>query len=102
MLKVFDPRFNAVALGAGVLERLCTGAAWSEGPVWMHEDNSVLWSDIPNNRMLRWQLQDGMREWRSNAEFCNGHTREADGSLLHCSHQSSTGIPREYAGNLQC
>jgi gluconolactonase len=85
-LQVFDPRFNAVASGAGALERLCTGAVWSEGPVWMHEDHSVLWSDIPNNRMLRWQAKDGMSVWRSNAEFTNGHTREADGSLLHCSH----------------
>jgi gluconolactonase len=86
MLKVLDPRFEAVAKGAGELTRLCTGAAWSEGPIWMHEDNSVLWSDIPNNRMLRWQPHDGMSVWRENAEFTNGHTREADGALLHCSH----------------
>jgi gluconolactonase len=86
MLKIFDPRFDSVAKGAGKLTRLCTGAAWSEGPVWMHEDDSVLWSDIPNNRMLRWQPQDGMSVWRTNAEFTNGHTRETDGALLHCSH----------------
>jgi gluconolactonase len=86
MLQVFDSRFDAVAKGAGDLVRLCTGAIWNEGPVWMHEDNSVLWSDIPNNRMLRWQPQEGMSVWRDKVEFTNGHTREADGSLLHCSH----------------
>jgi gluconolactonase len=86
VIQIFDPRFNAVAQSAGALERLCSGAQWSEGPVWMHEDNSVLWSDIPNNRMLRWSAADGMNVWREKAEFCNGHTREADGSLLHCSH----------------
>lgn len=86
MIQIFDPRFHAVAQGAGPLVRLCTGAVWSEGPVWMYEDNSVLWSDIPNNRMLRWHPHDGMTVWRSDAEFTNGHTREADGSLLHCSH----------------
>jgi gluconolactonase len=86
MLKIFDPRFDSVAKGAGALTRLCTGAAWSEGPVWMHEDDSVLWSDIPNNRMLRWQPKDGMTTWRSHAEFTNGHARESDGALLHCSH----------------
>jgi gluconolactonase len=86
MIHVFDTRFDRVALGAGALVRLCTGAQWSEGPVWMHEDQSVLWSDIPNNRMLRWSKQDGMSVWRSDAEFTNGHTREADGALLHCSH----------------
>lgn len=86
MTDVFDPRFAPVADGAGALERLCTGAIWSEGPVWMHEDDSVLWSDIPNNRMLRWQASDGLSVWREAAEFTNGHAREADGALLHCSH----------------
>lgn len=83
---VFDPRAAELGRPAETLERLATGAAWSEGPVWMAEDHSVLWSDIPNNRMLRWHPQDGMSVWRDQVEFTNGHTREADGSLLHCSH----------------
>ena len=41
-LEVFDPRFADVARGAGALERLCTGAVWSEGPVWVKEDSSLL------------------------------------------------------------
>lgn len=86
MIEVLDPRFAAVAEGAGALEQLCTGAIWSEGPVWMHEDESVLWSDIPNNRMLRWHAADGISVWRDAVEFTNGHAREADGALLHCSH----------------
>jgi gluconolactonase len=85
-IDVFDPRFAAVARGAGELQRLCSGAVWSEGPVWMREDQSLLWSDIPNNRMLRWQAETGMTVWRDGVEFTNGHVREADGSLLHCSH----------------
>jgi gluconolactonase len=66
----------------------------------MHEDDSVLWSDIPNNRMLRWQAQDGLSVWRSNAEFINGHTRETDGSLLHCSHGRRAIIRTRFAANL--
>ncbi|MDP9894528.1 gluconolactonase [Variovorax boronicumulans] len=85
-IEVFDARFASVAHGSPPLERLCTGAAWSEGPVWMHEDDSVLWSDIPNNRMLRWHAESGMTVWREGVEFTNGHTREANGALLHCSH----------------
>jgi gluconolactonase len=85
-VEVLDPRFAEVALGAGALERLCSGAVWSEGPVWMREDGSVLWSDIPNNRILRWSESTGMSVWREHAEFTNGHVRERDGSLLHCSH----------------
>lgn len=84
-IEVFDKRLEAVVQG-GCLERLCTGARWGEGPVWMHEDDSVLWSDIPNNRMLRWSKTDGMTVWRDQVEFTNGHTRDLNGDLLHCSH----------------
>ncbi len=75
-----------MALQAGPLERLCTGASWSEGPVWMPGTQQLLWSDIPNNRMLSWHAQQGMSVWREAVEFSNGHVLEADGSLLHCSH----------------
>ena len=86
MIEVLDSRFDAVARNAGTLERLCSGAAWSEGPVWIREDASLLWSDIPNNRMLRWSAADGMTVWRDEVEFTNGHAREPGGALLHCSH----------------
>jgi gluconolactonase len=85
-IEMVDPRFAPLVAHDPALERLCTGARWSEGPVWMHEDDSVLWSDIPNNRMLRWSAADGMTVWRENVEFTNGHTRDLDGTLLHCSH----------------
>ena len=84
--EILDPRFQAVVAHRPTLERLCTGARWSEGPVWMHEDDSVLWSDIPNDRMLRWSARDGMSVWQQTVEFTNGHTRDHDGTLLHCSH----------------
>jgi gluconolactonase len=85
-LIVHDPRAESLARPGESLERLASGATWSEGPVWMHEDGSVLWSDIPANRMLRWHPGDGTSVWRHEVEFTNGHTREADGALLHCSH----------------
>ncbi len=100
MIEVFDPRFAPVAQGATALERLCTGAVWSEGPVWMHEDGSVLWSDIPNNRMLRWHASDGMTVWRQGVEFTNGHMRERDGSLLHCSHGLRAVVRTRFGGGL--
>ncbi|MEO5796832.1 MAG: SMP-30/gluconolactonase/LRE family protein [Rhodoferax sp.] len=85
MVQILDPRLEPVVHGS-VLERLCTGAIWSEGPVWLQEDDSVLWSDIPSNRMLRWSQANGMSVWRDNVEFTNGHTRDLNGDLLHCSH----------------
>ncbi len=68
------------------MEQLATGAIWSEGPVWIAGDQSLLWSDIPNNRMLRWSAADGLSVWREKVEFTNGHTLDLNGDLLHCSH----------------
>ena len=85
-ITLLDPRAAPLFNGNPTLERLCTGAVWSEGPVWMSEDDSVLWSDIPNNRMLRWSAREGLSVWREHVEFTNGHTRDLNGDLLHCSH----------------
>jgi gluconolactonase len=85
-IEVLDPRFADVARTAGTLQRLCTGAVWSEGPVWLRETAQLLWSDIPNNRMLAWHAQRGLSVWREGVEFTNGHVLERDGALLHCSH----------------
>ncbi len=70
------------------LEKLCTGTVWAEGPVWIDSASSgyLLWSDIPNNRMMRWSEADGMSVWRDKVEFTNGHTLDRNGDLLHCSH----------------
>ena len=97
-LIVLDPRAEALARAGESLQRVATGAAWSEGPVWMREDGSVLWSDIPNDRMLRWHPADGMSVWRDQVAFTNGHTREADGSLLHCSHGQRAIVRTRFAG----
>lgn len=83
--EILDPRAARVLQGVN-LERLCTGAIWSEGPVWLPQDDSVLWSDIPNNRILRWSASEGMTVWRDSVEFTNGHTLDRQGNLLHCSH----------------
>lgn len=96
----FDPRAAELARPGETLERLASGATWSEGPVWMHEDGSVLWSDIPANRMLRWHQRDGTSVWREQVEFTNGHTREADGSLLHCSHGQRALVRTRFGASL--
>lgn len=85
IFQALDERVAPVFSGAS-LRRLCTGAIWSEGPVWLPQDDSVLWSDIPNNRILRWSEDAGMSVWREQVEFTNGHTLDKEGNLLHCSH----------------
>ncbi len=81
-----DPAFEGLLRPGAVLRRLATGAVWSEGPVWLAEDDSVVWSDIPNNRVLRWQPGEGATVLLEPAEFQNGHTLDRDGSILACSH----------------
>ncbi|ABM58457.1 SMP-30/gluconolactonase/LRE family protein [Verminephrobacter eiseniae] len=89
---IFDERALSLAPAGAQWERLASGAIWSEGPVWMFEDQSVLWSDIPNKRMLRWHPTEGQSVWRDHVEYANGHYREADGALLHCSHDGKRAI----------
>ena len=83
---VEDPAFNDLLRPGAVLRRLATGAVWSEGPVWLPRDGSVIWSDIPNNRVLRWHPTDGATVLLEAAEYQNGHTLDHDGSILACSH----------------
>ena len=58
-VEVIDPRFQKYKIGNAVIERLWTGARWSEGPVWFGDGGYLLWSDIPNNRILRWLESTG-------------------------------------------
>jgi gluconolactonase len=83
---VHDERFAAVARGSGPVRRLWSGAQWSEGPVWIRESGMLLWSDIPADRILCWSAERGGAVWRQGVDFTNGHVREPDGGLLHCSH----------------
>ncbi|MBE7470113.1 MAG: SMP-30/gluconolactonase/LRE family protein [Anaerolineales bacterium] len=84
--EIFDDRFRALLQPDSRLERLCTGAVWSEGPVYFAEGDYVLWSDIPNNRMLRWSAGEGMSVFRQPANFTNGHYRDLQGRLVSCEH----------------
>lgn len=83
---ILDDRASPLFARSMPLRRLATGARWSEGPVWIDETASLLWSDIPNDRILRWSAAGGMTVWQQGVEFTNGHTRDAAGGVLHCSH----------------
>ncbi|MFT6404149.1 MAG: gluconolactonase [Marinomonas primoryensis] len=85
-IEKFDDRIERVLLPDSKLEKVCTGATWSEGPVWLETSQTLLWSDIPNNRILSWQHEQGVEVWRSPANFTNGHYLDLQGNLLHCSH----------------
>jgi gluconolactonase len=86
MIEIDDLRMLGVLTPDSKLELLCSGAAWGEGPVWLDAQQCVLWSDIPNNRMLRWSAADGMTVFRAPANFTNGHYLDRQGRLVSCSH----------------
>jgi gluconolactonase len=72
--------------GAARLETLYSDCRWAEGPVWFADGNYLLWSDIPNDRIMRWIPGVGVSVFRSPAGNTNGHTRDRQGRLVSCSH----------------
>jgi gluconolactonase len=88
-IEVVDPRFAKYRVGNTAIERLYTGTRWSEGPVWFGDGCYLIWSDIPNNRMLRWLEDTGqVSVFRYPSNYSNGNTRDKQGRLVSCEHDS--------------
>lgn len=100
-IRTFDPRFDALRLSAASVECLYQGARWSEGPVWFGDTRAVIWSDIPNNRMLRWDEETGdVRVFRKPSNNSNGNTRDRQGRLVTCEHLTRRVTRTEYDGSI--
>ena len=84
--EVFDGRFKTILRSDSKLEKLATGATWSEGPVYLEAEDAVVWSDIPGNRLLKFSHANGWSEFLKPSHFHNGHTLDLEGRLLACSH----------------
>src|SRR6266436_209857 len=83
------------------VERLYTGARWSEGPVWFGDARCVLWSDIPNNRILKWDEETGRTSvYRKPSNFSNGNTRDRQGRLVTCEHDTRRVTRTGYDGSI--
>ena len=82
----FESDFRRRVSGSAQLETLFTNCRWAEGPVWVADGGYVLWSDIPNDRILRWIPGQGVDVYRGPAGNTNGHTRDREGRLISCSH----------------
>ena len=86
--EVLNDRFARYALGNVHLERLYTGCRWSEGPVYVPAGRYLLWSDIPNDRVMRWNESDGsVSVFQSPAMNANGHTLDRQGRVISCEHR---------------
>jgi len=85
--EILDPRFRAYVLPNAPLVWLGEGFAWLEGPVWFADHDCLLFSDLPNDRIMRWTAAGGISVFREPSGFANGHTRDRQGRLIGCSHQ---------------
>jgi gluconolactonase len=100
-IKVLDPRFQPYCLGHTPVQRLYTGALWAEGPCWFGDGRFLVWSDIPNDRMLRWvEETSSVSVFRQPSHHSNGNTRDWQGRLISCEHGTRRVTRTEYDGTL--
>ena len=98
-IHVLDERFRRYHLPLSAVERLYTGCRWAEGPVWFGDGRYLLWSDIPNNRILKWEEETGaVSVYRRPSDYANGHTRDRQGRLVSCEHGNRRVTRTEYDG----
>ena len=100
-VEIVDPRFSKYKVQNAAVERLYTGARWAEGPVWFGDGRYLLFSDIPNNRMLRWLEDTGeVSVFRAPSNYSNGNSRDRQGRLLSCEHDARRLTRTEHDGTI--
>lgn len=98
--EIVDPGFKALVLPNAPLQKLGEGYRWLEGPVWFADQDCLLVSDLPNDRILRWTESGGGSVFREPSNFANGHTRDREGRLLGCSHRGRCITRTELDGSI--
>ena len=100
-IEVLDPRFLNYRIVSAAVERIAQGFRWAEGPVWFGDGRYLLWSDIPNNRIMKWEEETGaVSIFRKPSNYANGHTRDRQGRLVGCEHGGRRIVRTEYDGSL--
>jgi gluconolactonase len=98
-IEKLDKRFPKQ--GNAGIDRIATGFRWAEGPVYFRDGGYLVWSDIPNNRMLRWLEEDGhVSVFRAHSNYSNGNTRDREGRLLTCEHDARRVTRTELDGRI--
>ena len=96
-----DPAFNGLRIGNTPIQRLWTGALWSEGPAWSSQGRYLVWSDIPNDRQLRWLEDDGrVTVFRAPSNNSNGNTFDFAGRQVSCEHLLRRVVRYEHDGTV--
>ena len=100
-IQILDPSFAKYRIAQTTVERLATGMRWCEGPVYFGDARCVLWSDIPNNRIMRWDEETGaVSVFRKPSNYSNGNTRDRQGRLVTCEHDARRVTRTEYDGGV--
>jgi gluconolactonase len=100
-IKVLDPRFAPLVLGNAAIETIATGCRFTEGPVWFGDGRFLLWSDIPNDRILKWEEETGaVSVFRRPCGYANGNTRDRQGRLVTCEMDAQRLTRTEYDGTI--
>lgn len=95
-----DPAFSRFVLHNAPVKEIASGYDWVEGPVWFGDLNCLLFSDIPNDRILRWIPGVGVSVFRQPSNFSNGHTRDRQGRLVTCEHGTRRVTRTEQDGSI--
>ena len=98
--EIIDPAFARFVLSNAPVKQLATGFDWVEGPVWFGDAGCLLFSDIPNDRILRWTPDVGISVYRAPSNYANGHTRDREGRLVSCEHGTRRVTRTELDGTL--
>ncbi len=98
--EVVDPRFRRYLIHSVRMQRLGEGFRWTEGPVWIADAGCLLFSDIPNNRIMRWIEGVGMSVYREPSRYSNGNTRDREGRLISCLHGQRAVVRTEHDGSV--
>jgi gluconolactonase len=94
-LVILDPGFTKYRIYSSTVEQVATGMRWAEGPVYFPEGGYVLVSDIPNNRIMKYDERTGaFTVFRANANYANGNTRDRQGRLVTCEHSVTRRVTR--------
>jgi gluconolactonase len=99
--EILDPRFDRLVNATTQLEKLFTGCRWTEGPAYFPASRCLLWSDLPNNRILRYDEEDGhVSVFRKPSNYANGNTVDRQGRLVTCEHLGRRVTRTEHDGRV--
>ena len=98
--EILDPAFKSFVMGNSPVRQIATGFSWTEGPVWFGDANCLLFSDIPNNAIMRWTPGQGISTYRQPSNYANGHTRDREGRLVSCEHGTRRVTRTELDGSI--